>query len=443
MNKREDALRVAISAELLLSGESGGIESVLVGLISALGKLDDGDEEYVVIAHWQQPEILKRFIGPNQRIVVGRDPSRVASSQNKSSLEKLKIRGKLFAGKLLHKMYQISGQNLRWPQIPISDGFYESLQCNALHFPFQRFVLCSIPTIYNPHDLQHRHYPEFFSPAENARRELLHRSACNFTHAVAVASQWVKNDIISQFTISPEKIQVIPWAAPTQPYSVPSADELSDIKNKYKLEPPFCLYPAVTWPHKNHLRLLEALALARDRDQLSIRLVCTGNLREPHSSTIRDKIQALKLNRQVQFLGSIPANELRAVYRLSQFVVIPTLFEASSMPLFEAWQEGLPVACSTVTSLPQQARDAAILFDPMSVHSIAGALVTLSADSNLREELSRKGVCRLKDFSWERTARAYRALYRKLAKRPLTEEDQLLLKWDWMKDREIHSEKDC
>ena len=136
----------------------------------------------------------------------------------------------------------------------------------------------------------------------------------------------------------------------------------------------------------------------------------------------------------MRFLGQIPSDELRAVYRLAQFVIIPTLFEAASGPLFEAWLEGVPVACSTVTSLPEQAGDAAFLFDPFSVEAIAGAIHRMNADENLRSELVCKGGERLKDFSWERTAKAYRAVYRRAARRPLTDEDLWLLKWDWMRD---------
>ena len=51
-----------------------------------------------------------------------------------------------------------------WPEVPVSDGFFESLGCEVVHFPTQGYVLCALPTIYNPHDLQHLHYPQFFTP---------------------------------------------------------------------------------------------------------------------------------------------------------------------------------------------------------------------------------------------------------------------------------------
>jgi glycosyltransferase involved in cell wall biosynthesis len=113
---------------------------------------------------------------------------------------------------------------------------------------------------------------------------------------------------------------------------------------------------------------------------------------------------------------------------------LPTLYEADSFPIYEAWLDGLPVACSNVTALPEQVMDAALLFDPISVESISSALAKMATDNELRKELSKRGYRRVKDFDWERTAKAYRAVYRRAGNFPLTEEDRSLLAWDWMRE---------
>ena len=143
----------------------------------------------------------------------------------------------------------------------------------------------------------------------------------------------------------------------------------------------------------------------------------------------------LRLEDQVKFLGMVPAEDLRVLYRLAQFVVIPTLFEAASGPIYEAWYDGTPVACSNVTSLPEQAGDAALLFDPLSVEAIAAGVGEMATNPEVRESLRKRGERRLKDFSWERTAKAYRAVYRRAAGHSLEEEDRWLLTWDWMRER--------
>jgi glycosyltransferase involved in cell wall biosynthesis len=85
------------------------------------------------------------------------------------------------------------------------------------------------------------------------------------------------------------------------------------------------------------------------------------------------------------------------------------------------------MACSKVPSLPEQTGDAALSFDSLFTEAIVEAVRRMATDGNLRAR-------RLKDFSWERTAKAYRAVYRRAARRPLTDEDLWLLKWDWMRD---------
>jgi glycosyltransferase involved in cell wall biosynthesis len=151
---------------------------------------------------------------------------------------------------------------------------------------------------------------------------------------------------------------------------------------------------------------------------------------------VEKRVAELKLGPQVKFLGFVPDEELRCLYRLSQFLVLPTLFEASSLPMFEAWFEGVPVASSNATALPDQALDAALFFDPLDVSAIADAISRMATDANLRRELIERGHRRLQDFDRERTAKAYRAVYRRAAGFPLTDEDRLLLSWDWMRNPE-------
>lgn len=429
-------LRVIINAQIIPHSGWGGLETVLVGLLHALGELDDGDEEYIVVEPWRAPGCWHEFLGPNARAIRG--PRPVEDVERLQGLKK-SLGPLLPVARKLRSALAPLPPARSWPEVEISDGFYENLGGHVIHFPYQEFAYCALPAIYNPHDLQHRHFPQFFTRAALVRREVIYPGACRLAQAVAVASQWVKNDVVEQYGISPKKVQVIPWAAPTRVYIAPTDNALIDALRKHELNEPFVLYPAMTYEHKNHLRLLEALAWLRDRRGLRINLVCTGD-RKPFYQQIAERVAELRLQEQVKFLGMVAPAELRALYQAAQFVVIPTLFEAASGPVFEAWQDGAAVTCSSVTSLPEQAGDAALLFDPYSVEGIADAMARLATDQQLRERLKANGARRLQDFSWQRTARAYRALYRRLAGRPLTVEDESLLNWDWMREPQPNQE---
>jgi glycosyltransferase involved in cell wall biosynthesis len=422
------ALKVAIDAEIY--PHSGGISSVAIGLVSSLGKLTDSDDEYLIICPAEDPDWLKKYLGPNQSTRVRSSPGERGSGETfKKMLGPLRptVRN------VYRKIFPVQqNADTSTDQVPISDGFYESLGCDVLHIPFQNFVMTSLPTIYNPHDLQHLHYPEFFDSSEIARRNSLFPAGCRYANTVVTGSEWVKQDLLNHYALNARKIQVIPWAPPTQAYQKPDQDFLNQVRQKYLLPEKFAFYPAFTWPHKNHLRLLDATALIRNREGLKVNFVFVGG-KTSFAPKIEHHILVQNLQEQVWHLGEVSNDVLRALYALTDFVVIPTLFEASSLPLYEAWQDAVPVACSNVTSLPEQAADAALIFDPLSVDSIASAITRMSTEPDLRQRLILRGQERLKDFSWDRTARAYRAVYRRAVGAHLSEEDKHLLNWDWMK----------
>jgi glycosyltransferase involved in cell wall biosynthesis len=411
---------VAINLQFHPNRGGGGFEAYATGLIHALGKLDDGSEEYVIVGPWLNSDWMKPRLAPNQHIVRG--PFAPA-----------------FAKKLHSCLCMLPGTAGMWQKVPKSGGFFESLDCDVVHFPYQEFVACDLPTIYNPHDLQHLYYPQFFKPSDLAWREVMYRAGCRHAHTVMASSSFVKKDIVQHYQEDSAKIQIIPGAPLIQARTEPSSEALAAVSNKYSLDKPFALYPSMTWPHKNHIRLLQAMALLRDRDRLRVQLVCTGH-KNSFWRQIRKQINSLGLQDQVSFLGMLPSEELGTLYRLAQFVIIPTLFEATSGPLLEAWQYGIPAACSSVTALPDQAMGAALLFDPHCVEAIADALAQMAMNPGLREDYRQRGARRLQDFSWERTARAYRAVYRRAGGFPLSEEDRRLLSWDWMREPQRQSE---
>lgn len=440
----KEPIRIAINAQIP-PNKGGGFERALVGLIAALGRLHDGPEEYIIIGPWQEPEWLEPYLGPNQRIVRGQRRSKQIV-QKVTPLEPIKRAfGPLrpLFRKIWRELFPIPPvQPRKWPEVPVSDGFYENIGCAVIHFAFQDFVLCALPAIYNPHDLQHLHYPQFFAPSLIAWRETVYPTGCRLAHTVVVGSQWIRQDIVHHYGVPPEKVQVIPWAPYTQIYPQPKADEVTAVQVRYGLNHPFAFYPAMIHEHKNHLRLLEALAYLRDREGLVVHLVCTGNRNFPFWSRVEERLRSLNLNSQVQFLGMVPPEILRAIYQLAQFVIFPSLFEGGALPVFESWLEDTPLACSTATMIPEQAGDAALLFDPHCLPAITDAIRRMATDTSLRAGLIRKGQQRLQDFSWERTAKAYRAVYRRASRRSLTDEDRWLLSWNWMQKPTLPKENE-
>ncbi len=419
MNK---PLRIAINAQIPSKSGAGGIETV-IRVLTSLNRFG-GDEEYVFIGHWADVDWLEPLLGERQTLVRAPHPEVQTKTGKTENLKRL-MRP---LGPIVRSVKNLFSPPKNQINVPVSNGFYESLNCDVIHFPYQDYVYCpNIPTVYNPHDLQHLHYPEFFAPEEIERREIIYPAACRAAKTVVVASEFVKQDVIKNYGIEAEKIQVIYWSPPEIKIQETTKNGINSLFEKYNCPPrPFILYPAMTWEHKNHIRLLEAVHLLRERDRFIVNVVCTGH-QNSHFAQITDRLQKLNLENQIRFTGIVEYKELSMFYRAAQLVVVPTLFEAASAPLFEAWQHETAVACSSVTSLPEQAADAALLFDPFSVEEIADALKRLITDEKFRSELRVKGTNRLRDFSLERTVKSYRAVYRKAAGTALTDEDRAIL----------------
>jgi glycosyltransferase involved in cell wall biosynthesis len=185
------------------------------------------------------------------------------------------------------------------------------------------------------------------------------------------------------------------------------------------------LFPAQTWPHKNHLALLQSLAVLR-REGLRVPLVCTGHANR-HAASIRREARRLKVADDLVLLGFVPADDLRALYRLATLLVFPSLFEGGGFPIIEAFTEGLPVVCAASTSLLEYAGDAAVLFDPGSPASMADAIRAVWQNDSLRSRMRSAGLERARSLTWDVTARLHRALYRQVAGRAVSGREAPLL----------------
>ena len=161
-------------------------------------------------------------------------------------------------------------------------------------------------------------------------------------------------------------------------------------------------YPAQFWPHKNHHRLVEALAILVEKHE-RCQLILTGKETYEYQRVFA-QIRALRLEARVRHLGYLSTEELAAVYKLATVVVLPTLFESISIPVYEAFMIGVPVCASNVVALPEQIGDAGLLFDPTSPEDIAEKVDRLLRDGALRAELVRRGRERVRSLTRERYA---------------------------------------
>ena len=121
----------------------------------------------------------------------------------------------------------------------------------------------------------------------------------------------------------------------------------------------------------------------------------------------------LDIKERLRRPGWVDEETLDGLYRAADCFVFPSLAEGFGLPVLEAMLRGAPVACSNVTSLPEVAGDAALLFDPLDVDAIAVSVRRILEDPELAERLRVAGRERARRFTWEESARLTLACYRK------------------------------
>lgn len=391
-------MRVGIDARIIKDSYYGGVQQAIMGLASALSNYTT-DDEFIFLIYENNTAWLEPYMKGSCRLHIVPTPKLLNRIINRFRLSYFQLEFALNPQSTLES-YPIGH----------SDGTIENLSIDVMHFILQAHAFISdVPSIFHPWDLQHLHLPNFFTPFNIALRERNYRAHCESADYISVASSWIKDDIITQYGIDPGKIEVVPMGSIIETYSTPP---LNNLHQKYALPSAFVLYPAKTWEHKNHLRLLDALAQLRDEHNIIVPLVCTGR-RNAFYTQIEQHINTLNLSEQVQFLDFVSESDLRGLYELASALVFPSLFEGWGLPITEALSIGLPIVASNVTSLPEQIGPAGLLFDPYSVDSIADALKRLWLDTEFQEKLSRESHQQAKKFTWENTADRFYMLYNK------------------------------
>jgi glycosyltransferase involved in cell wall biosynthesis len=258
----------------------------------------------------------------------------------------------------------------------------------------------SKPFAYTLHDLQENYFPENFPWWQRVWRHQVYAQLSGRARRVICESQYVKTDIIRLFGTPAERIAVIAAPPLRQLVTDEPDDRLQAMRVRLQLPDKFLFYPAQFWPHKNHIRLIEAFReVAAEVPDLS--LVLTGKKRDEYDVVMR-AVSKFGLSDRVCHLGYVGQDDLQAIYKLATALVMPSLFESVSIPVYEAFQAGIPVAASNILAIPEQVGDAGLLFDPKSVASIRDAILSIARDPAAARQLGKRGQDRISTMTLER-----------------------------------------
>ena len=213
-------------------------------------------------------------------------------------------------------------------------------------------------------------------------------------------SSSTRSDVLARTRIDHDRVRVVPNGVDLSRFT-PCATQATS--SPAGIDGPYLLYVArLEHPGKNHVTLLDAYRRLRDRG-VAHKLVLAGP-RWQGSEAIDAVVDRLQLRDHVVFTNFVANEDLPGLYAGADAFVFPSLFEGFGIPLLEAMASGTPACVANVSSLPEVAGDAALLFDPLDPAEMADAMHRLLTDDVLRARLRARGLERCKGFTWDRAA---------------------------------------
>lgn len=252
------------------------------------------------------------------------------------------------------------------------------------------------------HDLNFEHYPENLPWLVRKYYRYFTPKFARKADRIATVSEFSKQDIVNQYNINPSLIDVV-YNGANERFTPIDETVKQETRSRYSHNNAYFLFIGALNPRKNLVNLFKAFDLFKTSDKQHTQLLIVGE-KMWWSGPIKDTYEQMIYKDDVLFTGRLEPDELHKVMGAALALTYVSYFEGFGIPIIEAFNSEIPVITANVSSMPEIAADAAILVDPYSPESIAGAMHEMACNPEKRTALINKGKKRRKDFSWEQTA---------------------------------------
>lgn len=335
-------------------------------------------------------ELIKEMVALNTRheiVLLFRNPTRLGTFARSPLVREVLLQG---------------GSILYWDQIKVPRAI-RKLGLDVVFNPKYSIPLrASCKTAWICHGLDWYAMPEGSPFKDRLSHRFLVPQYAARTDALFAVSETTRAHIMQYLRVAPERIHTI-MSGVSDAFRAPIAEaELAVVRQRHHLPERYVLYCGAIYPPKNFTRLVRAYARVGPR--LGVPLVIAGGTNRYLSSHELDEPKRLQIEQWVRWLGWLSNEELPALYRMSDALLLPSLFESVGMPIIEAMASGCPVLTSNCHGAREMGEGAAVLVDPESIDDIAAGLERLLTDAALCDTLRAAGYERSRPFTWRRCA---------------------------------------
>ncbi|WAT19304.1 glycosyltransferase family 1 protein [Aurantiacibacter sp. MUD11] len=288
-----------------------------------------------------------------------------------------------------------------------------------LHFPAHgippEWLQTGKPNLISLHGAAAQVAPEWDTDPERflkLRRTVA--TACETNTHFVTFSRFARQEIIDHYGIDAERIDVIPHGVDHSQFRPQSAAERTAFRERTGLKAPFALYLGPCAPRKNVETTIRAFALARERFGFDHHLLLAGR-RHAHQQRLEALVKEEGLADFVHFQGPVAPADLVGLYNAASAFLFASRYEGFGLPILEAMACGTPVVTCATTATGEIAGNAALTIPtPDDLDALADAIGKVLTDQDMAGSISQEGLKRAAEFSWERSAKAHFALYRRL-----------------------------
>jgi len=376
-------IRIGVNLIDLNLSYSGGLNTYTLGLLASLSKITN----LIIFTEEKKIKFLKKNLA--------KETIFISTKEKRFIVKFLRFLSVLTKNECIYEL----SINIEYKEITKEinkkcDIFYCPLTC-------LRPLTLKVPSITSLHDIQHLLFPKNFTFFERQYRDLLTNSTIKHSTSLQVSSNFIKRNILQFFSKNiSNKI-----------YKIEEGVSNNFKNNKSIYNKNFLFLPAQIWSHKNHLLVLKALKYFYEKNKKKITLVMTGQ-NFNGGKTIFKYVKDNQKYLNVKYLGKVSFKKILYLYNSARFVICPSLYESSSLPIFEGIKIRKPIIASDINPHKELKEIFKInFFKKNSAISLAKLLKKIWNNERLIKNQINENNKNIYKFSWDAIARKYLNLF--------------------------------